>query len=320
MADIWSSIYQYLVPYMSILQIILIIIVAGIIFSLILKLIKKSLLKRVKTKKQVSNVSTFIDLLKFLFVIFLLIIVFSSYYGRWSDFGFIAGLLTVAIGWALQKPISGVVAWLILTIRRPIHIGDRVIISDIKGDITNITLTHIFLDEVGGTIVGEEKSGRTVMLRQQQGHTMLAPYQDNMRLTRKLVAYQILRLIPQVYSAARLVRYVSDTGEMQSMTMTPEGIKKLQAIQLLQNDITISTYDISISESPSTPTTRQAEFMELLELIKEGVLPLTPAIIKMVIKASDISVKSELLSILEQEMQAMQQQQQQAKVTDALLK
>ncbi len=164
MANIWSSIYQYLEPYMNILQIILIIIVAFIIFSLILKLIKKSLLKRVKTKKQVSNVSTFIDLLKFLFVIFLLIIVFSSYYGRWSDFGFIAGLLTVALGWALQKPISGVVAWLILTIRRPIHIGDRVIISDIKGDITNITLTHIFLDEVGGTIVGEEKSGRTVML------------------------------------------------------------------------------------------------------------------------------------------------------------
>jgi small-conductance mechanosensitive channel len=64
----------------------------------------------------------------------------------------------------LQKPISGVVAWLILTIKRPIHIGDRVIISNIKGDITDITLTHIFLDEVGGTILGEEKSGRTVML------------------------------------------------------------------------------------------------------------------------------------------------------------
>jgi small-conductance mechanosensitive channel len=43
-------------------------------------------------------------------------------------------------------------------------IGDRVIISDMKGDITDITLTHIFLDEVGGTIEGEEKSGRTIMV------------------------------------------------------------------------------------------------------------------------------------------------------------
>jgi small-conductance mechanosensitive channel len=164
MADIWASISENLKPYIDILQIIVIIIVVAIIFGLILKLLKRSLLKRVKSKKQASNVSTFIDLLKFLFVIFLIIVVFSSYYGRWGDLGFIFGLLTVALGWALQKPISGVVAWLILTIRRPIHIGDRVIISNIKGDITNISLTHIFLNEVGGTIEGEEKSGRTVML------------------------------------------------------------------------------------------------------------------------------------------------------------
>jgi small-conductance mechanosensitive channel len=72
--------------------------------------------------------------------------------------------LTVAVGWALQRPISGVVAWLILITRRPFDIGDRLLISNIKGDITDITLTHIILDEVGGTIEGEEKSGRTVMV------------------------------------------------------------------------------------------------------------------------------------------------------------
>jgi small-conductance mechanosensitive channel len=164
MADIWTELSLHLEPYMGIIRIIVVIIIAIIVFSLISRLIKRILLKKIKTKKHVSNVSTFIDLLRYLFIIFLLIIVFSTYYGRWSDFGFIAGLLTVALGWALQKPISGVVAWLILTIKRPIHIGDRVIISNTKGDITDITLTHIFLDEVGGTIIGEEKSGRTVML------------------------------------------------------------------------------------------------------------------------------------------------------------
>ena len=164
MADIWADINLQLEPYMDILRILVVIIIAIFVFSLILRLIKRILLRKIKTKKHVSNVSTFIDLLKYIFIIFLLIVVFSTYYGRWSDFGFIAGLLTVALGWALQKPISGVVAWLILTIKRPIHIGDRVIISNIKGDITDITLTHIFLDEVGGTIIGEESSGRTVML------------------------------------------------------------------------------------------------------------------------------------------------------------
>jgi small-conductance mechanosensitive channel len=121
-------------------------------------------LKKVKTKKQISNVTVFLDLLKYLFAIFLLIVVLLYFSDNQSEIGFIAGLLTVALGWALQKPISGVVAWLIIITRRPFNIGDRVIISGIKGDITNITLTHIFLDEVGGTIEGEELSRRTVMI------------------------------------------------------------------------------------------------------------------------------------------------------------
>ena len=150
--------------YNDILELIAIIIISFIVFSIILKLIKRSLLEKAKTRKQKSNVTVFTDLLKYLFAFFLIIIGISLYSGKLGDLGFIAGLLTVAVGWALQKPISGVVAWLILVTRRPFHIGDRIIISNMKGDVSDITLTHIFLDEVGGTIDGEEGSGRTVMI------------------------------------------------------------------------------------------------------------------------------------------------------------
>jgi small-conductance mechanosensitive channel len=125
---------------------------------------QRYLLKKVKTKKQISNVKAFLSLLKFIFVFFLIVILISLFYGDLTQLGFVAGLLSVALGWALQRPISGVVAWLILIIRRPFDIGDRVIVSGMKGDVTDITLTHIYLDEVGGTIEGEERSGRTVMI------------------------------------------------------------------------------------------------------------------------------------------------------------
>jgi len=151
-------------PYIPIIQIIILIIVVFVIFSVILRSIKRNLMKKVKTKKQMSNVTVFIGLLRFVFLLLLLILVLSTYYDSWGEFGFIAGLLTVALGWALQKPISGVVAWLIIVTRQPFRIRDRVIILGVKGDISNITLTHIFLDEVGGTIDGEESSGRTVMI------------------------------------------------------------------------------------------------------------------------------------------------------------
>jgi small-conductance mechanosensitive channel len=162
--NISGNIIESLQPYLGILHLIIIIIIASLIFTIILKLIKRHLLKKIRRKKQISNVVLFLDLLKFLFIIFLIIIVFSAYYNRWGELGFIAGLLTVALGWSLQKPISGVVAWLIIITRKPFFIGDRIIISGIKGDISNITLTHIYLDEIGGTILGEEKSRRTIMV------------------------------------------------------------------------------------------------------------------------------------------------------------
>lgn len=162
-----TSIYNILSifdPYIDVIQLFIIVLVSFIVFLLILKLIKRRLLKNVRRKKQKSNVIVFLDLLKYIFAFFLIIIIFSAYYDKWGELGFIAGLLTVALGWALQKPISGVVAWLIIVTRRPFFIGDRIIISGIKGDISNLTLTHIYLDEVGGTILGEEKSRRTIMV------------------------------------------------------------------------------------------------------------------------------------------------------------
>lgn len=162
--SILVSILGELEPYMKIVYLVLTIIIVFVIFSITLRLIKGQLLKKITKKKQVANVVGFFSLLKFLFILFLIIIVVIAYYGDWGDVGFIAGLLTVALGMALQKPITSVFAWLIIITRKPISIGDRVFISNIKGDIRDITLTHIYLEEVGGTVEGEEKSNRTIIL------------------------------------------------------------------------------------------------------------------------------------------------------------
>lgn len=159
-SDILSAFSQY----EDIIRLLIFVLITFIFFMIILHIIKRRLLKDIKRKKQKSNVIIFLDLLKYIFALFLIIIIFSAYSDSWGELGFIAGLLTVALGWALQKPISGVVAWLIIITRKPFFIGDRIIISGIKGDISDLTLTHIYLDEVGGTVLGEEKSRRTIMV------------------------------------------------------------------------------------------------------------------------------------------------------------
>jgi len=164
MALSFDGIYNTLLPYTDIIRFFITLLAILIIFTIIFKVIKRSFLKKAKTKKDISTVTVFLDFLKYSFILLICIFAITSYYGQWGDIGFIAGLLTVALGWALQKPIAGVVAWIIIISKRPFHIGDRIQLNHIKGDITDISLTHIYLDEIGGTIDGEEKSDRTIMI------------------------------------------------------------------------------------------------------------------------------------------------------------
>lgn len=71
--------------------------------------------------------------------------------------------MTAVLGFALQKPITGIAAWFLVVSKRLVSIGDRIMISNVKGNVKDITLTHILLEEVG-MHGGEEVSGRIVII------------------------------------------------------------------------------------------------------------------------------------------------------------
>ena len=140
------------------------VIIVYLIFSFLLGIIKKRLLEKAKTKRQISNVEIFSKLFRYVTLFILIISAFFSYTGSWTGLGLTVGLLSAAIGFALQKPITGIAAWIMIIAKRPFEIGDRVIIGNVKGDVEDITLTHIYLKEVGGIVPSEESSGRTIMI------------------------------------------------------------------------------------------------------------------------------------------------------------
>jgi small-conductance mechanosensitive channel len=142
----------------------LIVIFLLIALNVLFNLLRPNLINMGRSKKQRSNIKIFIQI--FRYSISLLIVLFAvlSYSGAWSGVGLFLGLLSAAIGFALQKPITGVAAWLMVVTKRPFDIGDRVIIGDVKGDIADINLTHIHLMEVGGLTGDEETSGRIIMV------------------------------------------------------------------------------------------------------------------------------------------------------------
>lgn len=130
----------------------------------LLNYIRTSMLRTAKKKRQISNIEIFTKIFRYMILFFLLITGIFSYFGSWTGLGLTMGLMSAALGWALQKPITGLAAWFMIVIKRPFEIGDRIIVGSVKGDVQDITLTHIYLNEIGGMVPSEENSGRTIMI------------------------------------------------------------------------------------------------------------------------------------------------------------
>ncbi|KPJ56308.1 MAG: hypothetical protein AMS16_02635 [Planctomycetes bacterium DG_58] len=111
-----------------------------------------------------ENVQQFLLVWRYVWLGVGLIFLIVSFSGSLVSLGISAAFLGMILGWSLQAPVTGIAAWLMVIVKRPFKIGDRVIIAGIIGDVTDINLTHIVLNQVGGTIGGEEKSGRGVMI------------------------------------------------------------------------------------------------------------------------------------------------------------
>jgi len=96
------------------------------------------------------------------FVIAILVIMAMS--GSLKLLGLTAGFFGMMLGWSLQQPVTGIAAWLMIILKKPFRIGDRVVIAGITGDVTGISLTHVILNQVGGSVGGEERSGRGILI------------------------------------------------------------------------------------------------------------------------------------------------------------
>lgn len=111
-----------------------------------------------------ENVQQFLFIWRYIWLGLGAIFGIISFSGSLATLGISAAFLGMVLGWSLQAPVTGIAAWLMIILKQPFKIGDRVIIAGIIGDVVDITLTHVLLNQVGGTIGGEEKSGRGVLI------------------------------------------------------------------------------------------------------------------------------------------------------------
>ena len=140
------------------------------VLTLVLLVNLKVYLTRVmrrKLKEQAflqENAKSFLKVWNVVWKFLIAVLVLLAMSGSLRLLGLTAGFFGMMLGWSLQQPVTGIAAWLMIILKKPFKIGDRVIIAAITGDVTGITLTHVILNQVGGSIGGEERSGRGILI------------------------------------------------------------------------------------------------------------------------------------------------------------
>lgn len=110
---------------------------------------------------------------KMLLGLWRIIVSFIAILGILGTF-FELGLLTAAfgafgglfLGWALQPLVSGFAAWLLVTVKRPFRVGDRVQLPSfgLVGDVADVGPMYTVLNQVGGAVGSEEPVGRHILI------------------------------------------------------------------------------------------------------------------------------------------------------------
>lgn len=161
--------------------------------------------------------------------------------------GLSLAVLGSMLSWMLAAPITNLAGWLFLVLKSPFKLGQRIIIAGITGDVLDISPMYTTLNQVGGTIPGEERSGRGTLI-------------PNSYLFNQILTNYSIKLPTDQQTGG--VKYVLDEV---AVRITYESDWQEAARILVESAKTITSEAIAVieetSETSETPYIR-AEFFE----------------------------------------------------------
>ncbi len=125
---------------------------------------------------------------------------------------------------------------------------------------------------IGAT--SNERTGRAILARQNQGDTSTYHYVDNLARAVRYTTRQLVDLIPKIYDTERVARIVGLDGEVDMVKINPN---QPEPVRVIKDPITgldiekiynpsIGIYDVVVTTGPSYATKRQ-EAMEAMQMI-----------------------------------------------------
>src|SRR5207244_3952967 len=92
-------------------------------------------------------------------------IIVSIIFVNWYTAVVSLGLISLILGFALQKPITSFIGWIYILTRKPYQVGDRIQIDDVTGDVISVSYLDTTLWEFGGKYLStDHPSGRIIKI------------------------------------------------------------------------------------------------------------------------------------------------------------
>lgn len=143
---------------------------------------------------------------------------------------------------------------------------------------------------------GDADSGIAISQLIEQGTTTLAEINDNFRYARTRVGEIGLSLVKADMAGKQISVTVERRSVKRRVKFNKPAIDDKTQQPYLENDVTRMNMRLALDDVPQTPTARTQQFMQLTDLVKSLPENLQAAVIDLVIKASDLPQKEEMIS------------------------
>jgi len=160
--EIWNALLNF--RYISVAWMVLVVIGIVIVYVQLTAQLRKF---TQGDEYKVESVNRFFFIWRYVFMFSIIGIIVFLFSDTLELLGLSLGLIVTFMGWGIRGPILNLAAWLLIILKSPYRVGDRVSLNGVIGDVEHISIMHTLMEQVGGSVDGEDKTGRSVMIPNQ---------------------------------------------------------------------------------------------------------------------------------------------------------
>lgn len=134
---------------------------------------------------------------------------------------------------------------------------------------------------------GNEKSGRAILARQQQGNNATFHFMDNLATAIRHVGRIIVDLIPYIITGPQVQRIIGEDGSEENVQVN-QAFQDPKTGEEVLYDLNTGKYDVTVSVGPAFATKRIETVNALLDLI-QAVPAMAPAAAEIIAKNLDVA-------------------------------